>query len=117
MGDNPKPGETPVPGKYAWFLVTADWGNLYATLTEEFLREGRIQVTAVNQGFFHDLFEGSSQKPDLRPGISLRSNDRAYAQIIRSMAARADAYLRMVNSAIQPDGTTAEGFDPVTKAP
>ena len=124
VGEEPKPHEEPgpqvehKPGKYAWFLVNCDWGNAYATDAPEFLSDGKIVITTRSEGFFKALFLGHrDQDPHLRPGTTLVDGDPAYADIIHAIARKADAYLAMVNRAVQPDGTTAEGFDPVTGKP
>jgi hypothetical protein len=59
--------------------------------------------------------------PNFQPGRVLKADDPAtrasFARIVNALDAKGDAYFKMTTSAIQPDGTMAEGFDPITKRP
>jgi GH15 family glucan-1,4-alpha-glucosidase len=120
--------EDGIPGHYPWNLLTSVWGNYYATITQRFIKSGEIHINDTNRAFFEKLLHAkirTATGPEsyldprylwLENGV-LKRGDAYYTKAIETLQQRADDYMKMVTDTVQPDGTTAEGFDPISKKP
>ncbi|MDE2492033.1 MAG: glycoside hydrolase family 15 protein [Elusimicrobia bacterium] len=93
-------------GGNPWVLLTAAFAQLDYMAADEYIADGKIDVTAADAGFWSDLLG----RP-VAAGTSWRSGDGAFGAAIQALKSDGDAELACVRLHANPDGSLSEQMD------
>ena len=88
-----------------WYLSTAAFAELYYRCAEEWQKAGKLSVSPIDADFLATLVS-----QPLQPGEVIQASDSRFANLVSSVRALGDTYLRTVKFHERADGHLNEEF-------